>query len=218
MPAPAPAPRTVGVDPERLHGWLVRFAARHGELRATPSGDELACEAPDGAGARLWLPWGPLPETADPLTAVVAYHLTDRTVGALLVRRRAHAVGIFRGTELLQARRDHHYVQGRTKAGGWSQQRYARRRSNQAAHAFGEAAEDAASILLPRLGELEALVTGGDKAAVRAVLETPGLEPLRELAARTPHSVLPVADPNAGVLAAFAGQFRSVRIKLNELA
>jgi hypothetical protein len=201
-----------------LQGWLERFAARHGDLRTTSSGDDLLCEAPDGASARLWLPWGPLPEPDDALAAVVAYHLTERTVGALLVRRRAHAVGVFRGTELLQARRDHHYVQSRTKAGGWSQQRYARRRSNQAAHAFGEAADDAATILLPRLDELEALVCGGDRAAVRTVLETHGLEPLRDLAARTPHPVLPVADPNAGVLAAFAAQFRSVRIGLNDLA
>ena len=125
---------------------------------------------------------------------------------------------MFRGSALQQGHHDSHYVQGRTKAGGWSQQRYARRRSNQADRAFAAAAEDAARILLPQLASLEALVLGGDGAAVRQVLATPGLEELRDLAAAGRHPVYPVADPNRTILAGFAAVFRAVPIELNELA
>ena len=43
------------------------------------------------------------------------------------------------------------YVQGRTKAGGWSQQRFARRRANQAHALWNDAADVAARILLAHL-------------------------------------------------------------------
>ncbi|MDQ7991161.1 MAG: acVLRF1 family peptidyl-tRNA hydrolase [Propionicimonas sp.] len=219
MPSPSSAePRTVRVDPARLAGWLERFAGRHGPVEAHATADRVRCVAPDGAVAELLLRWGPLPGTGDPLAAAVAYATRERTVGVLLVRRKAHAAGVFLGSGLVEGRHDSHYVQGRTKAGGWSQQRYARRRSNQAGRAFDEAAEDAARILVPRLAELEALVTGGDGAAVRGVLASPGLEGLRALAEAGRHPVYPVADPNRSVLVAFPAQFRAVPIELNDLA
>lgn len=219
MASPSSAePRTVRVDPERLSGWLERFATRHGPIEPVLEPGRLRCTAPDGAVAELLLRWGPLPETDDLLAAAVEYARRERTVGVLLVRRKAHAAGIFRGSQPLAGRHDHHYVQGRTKAGGWSQQRYARRRSNQADRAFGEAAEDAALILLPELRSLEALVTGGDGAAVRTVLASPGLERLTELAAASSHPVYSVADPNRTVLNAFPALYRAVPIELNQLA
>ena len=58
-------------------------------------------------------------------------------------------------------------MQGRTKAGGQSQQRFARRRDNQARQAFEAAADHAARILRPG-----PLVTGGDHAAVDEVSRT----------------------------------------------
>ena len=61
-------------------------------------------------------------------------------------------------------------MQGGTKAGGWSQQRYARRRANQAGAAFADAADAAARVLLDPARPLDALVPGGDRDAVRAVL------------------------------------------------
>jgi hypothetical protein len=118
----------------------------------------------------------------------------------------------------VSGRHGSHYVQGRTKAGGWSQQRYARRRANQAGRSFEAAAADAAEILLPRLGSLEALITGGDRAAVSAVLAEPGLERLAEPGLRHGFGVLAVPDPNAHVLAAFGALFRRVSIDLNDLA
>jgi hypothetical protein len=201
----------VGVAPERLAGWLDGFGERHGRPP-----ERLVLEAPDGARAAVLLDWGPLDATGDPLGAAVDDFLRSRLVGGLIVRRKAHAVGVFDGERLVVGRHGSHYVQGRTKAGGWSQQRYARRRANQAERSFGAAADDVAEILLPRCHELEALVIGGDRAAAAAVLGHPGLERLATLPQR--QAVLAVPDPNAHVLAGFGALFRRVRIELNDLA
>lgn len=107
------------------------------------------------------------------------------------------------------------YVQGRTKAGGWSQQRYARRRANQAREAYGEAADVVATLLLPRADDLAAVVGGGDAVGVRAVLGDPRLAPLQAL---LQPRVLPTADPRLRVLESFGDQLREVRITLNALA
>ena len=209
--------RTIKVAPERLAGWLDGFAERHGTPTVEVADDRVALRAPDGAEALLPLAWGPLP-AGEPLVTLVTEFLRPRRVGALIARQKAHAVGIFDGARLVTGRHHSHYVQGRTKAGGWSQQRYARRRANQAGRSFDAAAEDAAEILLPELGRLEALMVGGDRTAVAAVLAHPDLAGLAELRLRRGSHVLAVPDPNAGVLAGFAGVFRRVGIELNQLA
>jgi hypothetical protein len=206
--------RVVSVAPERLPGWLGGFATRHGHPEATLVEGRLFLAGPDGATASIRLDWGPLPGV-DPVAEVVAAAARPRLAAALIVRRRAHAVGVFSGEQLLAGRHDHHYVQSRTKAGGWSQQRYARRRGNQAERAYQEAAEDAVAVLVPRLTELEFVATGGDQAAVTQVLAEPALAGL----ARLPRvRVDGVPEPNASVLSAFGKRLREVRITLNELA
>jgi len=98
------------------------------------------------------------------------------------------------------------HVQGRTKAGGQSQQRFARRRDNQARQAYGAAADHAARILA---GRLEALGAGGDHAAVDAVLSDPRLH---RPAARVVDPWLPVPDPKRAVLDGAILDARAVRI------
>ena len=214
---PQPGTRTVGVAPERLAGWLAGFAQRHGTPVVDVAPERVTLRAPDGAEAAFPLTWGNLPD-GDPLTMLVAEAVRERRVGAVIARRKAHAVGIFEGSRLVTGRHGSHYVQGRTKAGGWSQQRYARRRANQAGRSFDAAAEDAAEILLPELGRLEALMVGGDRTAVAAVLAHPDLAGLAELRLRHGRGVLSVPDPNAGVLNGFGAVFRRVAIELNQLA
>ena len=75
-----------------------------------------------------------------------------------------------RGSEVEESKVGQRHVQGRTKAGGQSQQRFARRRDNQARQAYEAAAEHAARILTGRMP----VVTGGDHAAVEAVLSDRG--------------------------------------------
>ena len=103
--------------------------------------------AADGAVATVTVPFPPLPDSPDPLDCAARPRRQDRLVGALLVRRGGYAVGVFAGRELRSSKVGHGYVQGRTKAGGWSQQRFARRRANQADRAYAGAAEAAYAVL-----------------------------------------------------------------------
>ncbi len=202
-------PRQVEVPAERLAGWIDRFAARHGGLVGSSRGPSLL--AVDGARADITAPFALLHPDADPLEDVVA----QRTVGAVLVRRGGFAVGLFEGPRLIASKVDRNYVQGKTKAGGWSQQRYARRRANQANQAYADAADEVLRLLGPRTGELDAVVGGGDRPGVEAVLADPRLTAVR---ARWTGVVLPTPDPRLVVLHRFPEQFRAVSIALNDLA
>lgn len=195
--------REVSVAAERLDRWLTGFAERHGGTRTEVDARTLHLTGADGDQAWLELPFPPL--SGDPVEHV----LRSRRVGALLVRRSGYAVGVFAGTELVASKVDSTYVQGTTKAGGWSQQRYARRRANQADAAFAAAADTAVRILTGG-PPLDALVVGGDRPAVRAVLADPRLAGLPEPSGPW----LAVKDPKLRTLAALPEQFRAVRIRL----
>jgi peptide subunit release factor 1 (eRF1) len=98
------------------------------------------------------------------------------------------------GPRTVESKVGQRHVQGRTKAGGQSQQRFARRRENQARAAYEAAAGHAGRILA---GPLRALVCGGDRSAVDQVLEEPSL---RHLPAVRVDPWLPVPDPRRSVL------------------
>jgi Actinobacteria/chloroflexi VLRF1 release factor len=210
-----PAGRLVEVSAERLAGWLDRFAERHGDLCFDHRQGVVQISAPDGATASVRLPLGPLEDHPDLRMALLDHVRRDRRVGALLVRRGGYAVGVFEGARLLTSKVGRAYVQGRTKAGGWSQQRYARRREQQAGQAYAEAADAAVRVLLPVVGDLEAVVGGGDAIGVDAVLADPRLGPIRRLRSGR---VLPTPDPRLDVLRQFGDQLRAVSITLNQLA
>jgi Actinobacteria/chloroflexi VLRF1 release factor len=121
----------------------------------------------------------------------------------LLVRKGGFAVARLAGDRIAEHKIGRRHVQGRTKAGGQSQQRFARRRDNQARQAYEAAAEHAARIL----GGTETVVTGGDHAAVDEVLADPRL---RRLTVTGPW--LPVPDPRRGVLDAAVADALAVRV------
>ncbi|MCB0908473.1 MAG: hypothetical protein KDB63_15290, partial [Nocardioidaceae bacterium] len=91
--------------------------------------------------------------------------------GVLLVRKGGFAVARLAGDRLEEHKVGQRHVQGRTKAGGQSQQRFARRRDNQARRAFEAAADHAVRIL----GATRPVVAGGDRAALTEVLADPRL-------------------------------------------
>ena len=68
-------------------------------------------------------------------------------VGVLLVRKGGFAVAVLEEATRVEYKIGQRHVQGRTKAGGQSQQRFARRRDNQARQAYEAAADHAARIL-----------------------------------------------------------------------
>lgn len=212
-----PDARRLSVATARLPKWLDGFADRHGGLqtRLVPdavSPEQVVITAADGSTVWIEVPFRPWqPAASRPLTSLQLHLNQRRRIGVLLVRRGGYAAGVFDGTELVSSKVGSSYVQGTTKAGGWSQQRFARRRANQARHAFAEAAEVAAKILLPEAGRLAALICGGDKAAVEAALSDPRLAPLLPL--RQP-PFLAVPDPRLKVLQATPEQFLVVNVAI----
>jgi hypothetical protein len=136
-----------------------------------------------------------------------------RRAAVLLVRRGRWAVGVFDGPDLVVSKVDARQVQGRTAAGGWSQQRFARRRGHQTDAVVSHAAETAVRVLLPHAGTVEALFTGGDRGLVDDVLGDPRLEPLAALR-REP--ALDVGEPTKAVLLETPKQFRAVDVHIKE--
>lgn len=194
--------REVSVGPERLARWLDGFTERHGETTTNYADDVIELVGADGAHAWIDVPFPPL--TGD----LIDHVQRRRRTGVLLVRRGGYAAGVFEGAELVASKVGSSYVQSTTKAGGWSQQRYARRRANQASAAFADAAEAAARVF----GDvgLDAFVAGGDRDAVRTVLTDRRLKHLQPTG-----PWLEVKDPRLKVLAATPEQFRAVRIRLD---
>lgn len=202
--------RWVEISPERLKGWLDGFYGRHDG--ATESGLTLT-GASNGDTATLHPPPGAVAVGVDALLAQIA---RPARVGLLLARKGALACGVVDGTDVSTSKVERFYVQGRTAAGGWSQQRYARRRDNQADAAAQKAADVVARVLLPYLpgvtrDPIVSLVCGGDRAMVDAVLADRRLEPLTAL--RHPH-LLDVPEPRLEVLRDAAVAARRVRIHL----
>ncbi len=203
--------RWVDVDPARLPRWLTGFAERHGAWSATVSGRAVLLTADDGATAELHA----APGSGDPVSLddLVSAAQRPYRLGLVLARRASVAVGIAEGDRLVASKVDSSYVQGRTAAGGWSQHRFARRRENQAKAAAGAAADIVARLLLPEVDRLDAVVTGGDRRAVDAVLADPRLTPV---AALRSERFLDVPEPRQTVLANALGAARAVRIRVRD--
>jgi hypothetical protein len=149
------------------------------------------------------------------LGAVVAAHAAaPRTVGVLLVRLGGYAAGVFTGypPALQDAKTGARPVHGRSAAGGWSQQRFARRRVKQADEAL-RAAADAAVLVFARWQSsgpaLDAVVLGGDRRAAAGLRDDPRLAPYLELATER---FITVPDPRRSVLEGSPAQFAAVRI------
>ncbi len=194
---------------ERLRRWVENFAARHGGVALTADG-ALNGTAPDGSTFVARLPFdqrydGP----ADPV-ALAAAAAPPSVWGVLLVRKGGFAVARVERSALVEHKVGQRHVQGRTKAGGQSQQRFARRRDNQSRAAYEAAAGHAARILHPG-----PLVTGGDHAAVDAVLADARLADLRRHGLTLVDRWLPVPDPRRRELDAAISDAQSVAIEVH---
>jgi hypothetical protein len=190
--------RTVLVPTDRLVRWFDNFGARHGAPSLAVREGRLVATAPDGAIAEAVLPFS---REYDGPPAVPAF-LEDMRCpvrwGVLLVRKGGFAVAAGTEARPVVSKVGQRHVQGRTKAGGQSQQRFARRRDNQARQAYEAAAEHAHRILVrENPAATVALVCGGDRAAVDQVLADPRLHRLAE---RRVGPWLAVPDPRRSVL------------------
>jgi hypothetical protein len=192
----------VDVDPARLSKWISGFRTRHGTVTVAPeSSGFLTLVGADDDTATFHPAYGmSVPASGTSLLdldAFVALAVAPRLMGFVLARRTAVAVGVAQGQELVASKVETFYVQSRTAAGGWSQQRYARRRGNQAAAGVREAADLVHRIVLPRAADLAALVCGGDRPTVEAIMADPRLAPLAPLRSER---LLDVPEPRHAVL------------------
>ncbi len=137
----------VQVPADRVERWVANFEARHGTTTLGVAGGALRGVAEDGSTFAARLPF----ETAYDGPAAPAAFAASVTApadwGVLLVRKGGFAIARLTGQRLTDSKVGQRHVQGRTKAGGQSQQRFARRRDNQARQAYEAAADHAARIL-----------------------------------------------------------------------
>jgi hypothetical protein len=213
----------VGVPAGRLARWVQRFVADHGRPAVTVTAEGLVLLAPDGTRAEVVAgitPWTPTPrpgscadpaqEVDDLVASLVGHLLADRVAAVLLVRRGGYAAAVLVDGRIAVSKVGSRYVQGRTAAGGWSQQRFARRRDKQTDELVGAAADVSVRVWSTATG-MELLVTGGDRPLVDRVLRDPRLKAIAALP-RARH--LAVGDPRADVLRSVPDLVRSVRIRL----
>jgi hypothetical protein len=214
---PAPATHVSGasvrrleVDPGRLPRWVEGFAARHGDLRWSSRNGELLLSAPDGAEA-LVVPLAADGAAPGGAAGLAAWAEPSGGTGLVLVRRGGYAVGVGGGEHLTASKVGTRHVQSRTAAGGWSQQRYARRRGNQADELVAAVAGHALRVVVP--SKPEHLVLGGDRTLVGKVLADPRLAGLARLPVR---ELYDLPDPRLSVLQQALRRGRAVRIRLVE--
>lgn len=191
--------RRVFVPAARAARWFENFGTRHGDPTLAVREGRLVATAPDGAVAEAALPFSTGYD--GPPDAVSFREAVQQPLhwGVLLVHKGGFAVAAGNGPRTEQSKVGQRHVQGRTKAGGQSQQRFARRRDNQARQAYEAAADHAHRILVSEAGGVDALVCGGDRSAVDVVLSDPRLA---DVAARRVEPWLTVPDPRRAVLEA----------------
>lgn len=196
--------RAVEVPGERLARWFDGFAERNdGVVLTVLTPSEVVVRAGNGTTATVAVPFGPLAvegrvELPGPaIDALVEHVLRPRRIGLVLARLGAHSVGIATGGRVEISRTDRHLVHGRNSAGGWSQQRFARRREGQARDALRRAADDALDVVGRELPRLDGVVLGGDRRALDELRADARLEPL--FAVAEPR-ILELGEPRRSVL------------------
>jgi hypothetical protein len=192
------------VVPARMGRWTDNFVTRHGATATNVVDGRLVGFAQDGSYFEATLPFGRRfagPARNEDFVAAAA---PPDDWGLLLVRKGGFAVARVAGERITRSKVGHRHVQGRSKAGGWSQQRFARRRDNQATKAYEAAASYAADIL----EGCPIVVTGGDELGLDHVIDALGV---RE---RVVGSLAHVPEPRRGVFENAVIDARSVKMSV----
>lgn len=204
------------VDAERVVGWVERFAEGHGPCVITRIESDLRVDAEDGSWATLRARY-PFDDAALGAAdaSVEAWSRSAAAVPptAVIIVRRGGFLAAVVDRDQVEGRAGRRHVQGRTAAGGWSQQRFARRRTQQADSLVDAAADYAATWILPRL-PVELLVLGGDKPLVAGVLSDSRLQPLAGL---TRGGTLDVGDPTSATLRSLPTLLSQVLINVHDV-
>lgn len=208
--------QVVRVPAERVVRWIENFQTRHGATQFATTDGRLRGVAEDGSSFAASLPFdlsyagtsddaeNDPPDQRDPRDFAAAV-VTPVDWGVLLVRKGGFAMARLHGDRIVESKVGQRHVQGRTKAGGQSQQRFARRRDNQARQAMEAAGGHAQRIL----AGAPILVVGGDRTAIEATLED------ARLAADVVGDFLTVPDPRRAILEQAIKDARAARFEVN---
>lgn len=192
---------------------MLNFQGRHGEAELSVADGALLGSAADGSTFAARLPFGRAYDGPSDATTFRASMSAPADWGVLLVRKGGFAIARLAGESTVDSKVGQRHVQGRTKAGGQSQQRFARRRDNQARQAYEAAADHAARILSAGLDKADQrlpVITGGDHAAVDEVLSDHRLQQLTVI-----EPWLDVPDPRRGILEQAALDGCAARIEVH---
>ncbi|HVL85264.1 MAG TPA: acVLRF1 family peptidyl-tRNA hydrolase, partial [Pseudonocardia sp.] len=143
------------------------------------------------------------------LAALQAHLAVPRRIGLVLVRLGGYSVGVAVDGVVQTSSTGARQVHGRNRKGGSSSGRFARRREGQARVALDAAAGTVARVLLPVAATLDALVLGGDRAALDDLRAD---RRLAALLARAEPRVLEVPEPRRAVLDQAALRARAVEV------
>ena len=149
------------------------------------------------------------------LDALHAHLAVPRRIGIVLVRLGGYSIGVAVGGTVETSTTGARLVHGRNRKGGSSSGRFARRRDNQARVALDAAADAVARFLLPVAPTLDAVVLGGDAAALDDLRAD---RRLAALLARAEPRVLDVPEPRRAVLDEAARRALAVEIVVREPA
>jgi VLRF1 release factor-like protein len=147
------------------------------------------------------------------LDALHAHLAVPRRIGIVLVRLGGYSIGVALDGTVQTSTTGARPVHGRNRKGGSSSGRFARRRDNQARVALDAAADAVARVLLPVAASLDAVVLGGDTAALDDLRAD---RRLAALLARAEPRVLDVPEPRRAVLDEAARRALAVEIVVQE--
>ena len=191
------------VPASRWPRWIDNFVSSHGGADLSADAGVFRGLAEDGSHFTARLPFDTAYDGPAEAGGFAAAAVAPGTWGVLLVRKGGFAVARMAGDAMVEHKIGQRHVQGRTKAGGQSQQRFARRRDNQARQAYEAAADHAARILTG----VRLVVTGGDHVAVEAVLADARLSRVTVV-----EPWLAVPDPRRVVLDRAVADAQAIRV------
>ncbi|MBW8173201.1 hypothetical protein K0651_09095 [Ornithinimicrobium sp. Arc0846-15] len=203
-------PRRLEIPAQRIVRWCAGFEERHGVTAWSAEAERYLLRAHDGSEAAL-SGWREPGSAAVPPLDLSGWAAAPSVFGLVLVRRGGYTVGVVQDGVLAQHYAGTRYVQSRTAAGGWSQQRYARRRGNQADALVNAVADRAAAMWSEH--NLGGVVIGGDKALAASVLNELVLP---ESVTDTQRQFYDIPDPRHAVLKKVVDRSLRVSVDITE--
>lgn len=156
------------------------------------------------AGRKYWAVLPPFHIDEDRFVSAVdpsgLLQILERKVvaGVILLRMGRYAIGVVRGSELLEAKNDTRYVKRRHRAGGSSQRRFMRSRDRLIRELYDEACQVTQRLFEPHMRDIDCVLTGGERQTLVGFRKRCGF--LEKSKLPVMRRLLPVDRPNREAL------------------